>query len=80
MNDFWVLSIPLCIIVTAVIAKLTLKKFKGESNEAEWRYWNGRSTYWQLVGLCSNYSPHVSVKVDNGYRFLNRSLALLMLN
>lgn len=53
MNTFWIISIPLFIIVTAVIAKFTLKKFREESDDREWRLWAGRSTYWQLVSLCS---------------------------
>ena len=53
MNTFWIISIPLFIVVTAVIAKFTLKKFREESDDREWRLWAGRSTYWQLVSLCS---------------------------
>jgi hypothetical protein len=53
MNTFWIISIPLFLIVTAVIVKFTLKKFREESDDREWRLWAGRSTYWQLVSLCS---------------------------
>jgi len=53
MTTFWIISLPLFLIVTAVIAKFTLKKFREESDDREWRLWAGRSTYWQLVSLCS---------------------------
>jgi hypothetical protein len=53
MNTFWIISIPLFLIITVVIAKFTLKKFREESDDREWRLWAGRSTYWQLVSLCS---------------------------
>lgn len=53
MNTFWIISIPLFLIVIAVIAKITLKKFREESDDREWRLWSGRSTYWQIVSLCS---------------------------
>lgn len=53
INNFWIIAVPIFIIVTAVIAKFTLKKFREESNDREWRLWAGRSTYWQLVSLCS---------------------------
>ena len=53
MNVFWIISIPVFLIVTAIIAKSTLKKFREESDDREWRLWAGRSSYWQLVSLCS---------------------------
>ncbi len=53
MTIFWIIAVPIFIIVTAVIAKFTLKKFRDQSDDREWRLWSGRSTYWQLVSLCS---------------------------
>ncbi|PBO84115.1 MAG: hypothetical protein COA77_11230 [Thaumarchaeota archaeon] len=53
MTKFWIISIPIFLIIIAVIAKFTLKKFRSESDDREWRLWSGRSTYWQMVSLCS---------------------------
>lgn len=53
MNNFWIIAVPIFMIVTAVIALLTIRKFRKESDDREWRLWAGRSTYWQLITLCS---------------------------
>ncbi len=53
MTKFWIIAVSIFIITTLIIAKFTLKKFRSESDDREWRLWSGRSTYWQLTSLCS---------------------------
>lgn len=53
MTIFWIIAILLFVLVIFIIAKLTLKKFKAGSGERVWKLWYGKSTYWQIVALCS---------------------------
>ena len=53
MSLLWIIAVPIFIIVTVIIAKFTLKKFREETDEKEWRLRSGKSTYWRIVTLCS---------------------------
>ena len=53
MIIFWIAAILLFVLITFIIATLTLKKFKTDSGERVWKLWYGRSFYWQIVSLCS---------------------------
>jgi len=50
MNGFWIIAVPIFLIVIAVVAKFTLKKFRKESDDREWRLWAG---IYQLAACCS---------------------------
>ena len=53
MTQFWIISILLFILITLILAKFTLKNFKNKPSEKMWKLWDGRATYWQILGLCS---------------------------
>jgi membrane protein required for beta-lactamase induction len=53
MIEFWTIALLIFIVVTFILAKLTLKKQKEEMGDRVWRLWHGRSTYWRLLALTS---------------------------
>lgn len=53
MIKFWTLGILIFIVVTVILAKLTLKDHREKAGEKMWKLWNGRSTYWRLLSLVS---------------------------
>ena len=53
MTQFWIITSIIFIVITFVLALLTLKKFKNEEGDKIWRLNYGRSTYWQIITLCS---------------------------
>ena len=33
--------------------KITMKEYRKESGGKNWKLWHGKSTYWQILTLCS---------------------------
>lgn len=53
MIKFWTIAILIFIIVTYILAKFTLKKYRKETGEKMWFLQDGRAAYWQILTLCS---------------------------
>ncbi len=54
MNEtkFWIIAISIFLVITAIAAKLTLKKFRKSTGDRNWRLWYGRAWYWEI--LCTS--------------------------
>jgi TRAP-type C4-dicarboxylate transport system permease small subunit len=53
MVKFWIIAGVICLILTLIIAKFTLKYYKKENSEKMWKLWGMKSMYWQGVVLVS---------------------------
>lgn len=53
MMKFWIIAILIFIIVTLVLAKLTLKKSRKERGEKMWKLYDGMTKYWLRLSLAS---------------------------
>ncbi len=50
---FWIIAILIFIIITLVLAKLTLKKRRKERGEKMWKLYDGMTKYWLRLSLVS---------------------------
>ena len=53
MIKLWIITIVVFIVVTFILASLTLKENRKEAGEKAWKLWYGRSVYWRLLSLVS---------------------------
>ena len=53
MIKFWIIAIFIFIIVTLILAKLTLKKRRKERGEKMWKLHDGMTKYWLRLSLAS---------------------------
>jgi hypothetical protein len=53
MTNFWILSLAIFTLVTFLLAKITLPKFKTETSEKMWKTYGTKTHYWKLLLLCS---------------------------
>lgn len=53
MITFWLVAICIFIVVTLILAKLTLKKSRKERGEKMWRLWDGKTKYWLRLSIVS---------------------------
>lgn len=53
MIKFWIIAILIFIIVTLILAKLTLKKSRKERGEKMWKLYDGMTKYWLRLSLAS---------------------------
>lgn len=53
MIKFWMIAILVFIVVTFILAKLTLKKSRKERGEKMWKLWDGMTKYWLRLSLAS---------------------------
>jgi len=53
MIKFWTVSLLLFIVITVILSRLTIDKYKKEAGEKVWKLWGGRTTYWKLLILLS---------------------------
>lgn len=53
MIEFWILACLLFIVVTFILAKLTLKKRREERGEKMWKLWDGMTKYWLRLSMAS---------------------------
>tara|TARA_B100000809_G_scaffold266636_1_gene330412 strand:- start:341 stop:568 length:228 start_codon:yes stop_codon:yes gene_type:complete len=52
MAKFWIIAAVIFIVTTVIVAKLTVKKFRKQTGERNWKLWYGRATYWEI--LCAS--------------------------
>lgn len=50
---FWIIAILIFIIITLVLAKLTLKKRRKERGEKMWKLYDGMTKYWLRLSFAS---------------------------
>ncbi len=53
MIKFWIIAILVFIVVTFILAKLTLKKSRKERGEKMWKLWDGMTKYWLRLSMAS---------------------------
>lgn len=53
MIKFWVIAILIFIVVTLVLAKLTLKKSRKKRGEKMWKLYDGMTKYWLRLSIAS---------------------------
>ena len=53
MIKFWIIAILVFIVVTLLLAKLTLKKSRKERGDKMWKLWDGMTRYWLRISLTS---------------------------
>jgi hypothetical protein len=53
MINFWIIAILTFLIITLILAKLTLKKSRKERGEKMWKLWDGMTKYWLRLSLAS---------------------------
>ena len=53
MIKFWIIAILVFIVVTLLLAKLTLKKSRKERGDKMWKLWDGMTKYWLRISLTS---------------------------
>ena len=63
MPRFWLIGITIFVVLTIIVAKLTLKQNRAQAGEKVWKIWNGRATYWQLLCL-------TTFGITTGFMFL----------
>jgi len=53
MIKFWIIAILIFVVVTYILAKLTLKKSKKERGEKMWKLHDGMTKYWLRLSMAS---------------------------
>lgn len=53
MIKFWIIALSIFILVTFILAKLTLKKRREERGEKMWKLHDGMAKYWWRLSLIS---------------------------
>lgn len=55
MEKFWLISIPIFILFTFLLWKISIKYYKQENSEKMWKLWGLRTAYWEGVILISGF-------------------------
>ena len=53
MIKFWIIAILIFVVVTFILAKLTLKKSRKERGEKMWKLYDGMTKYWLRLSMAS---------------------------
>jgi hypothetical protein len=54
MVKLWIIAGVIFLVLTLIIVKFTLKKYKKENSEKMWKLWGMRTMYWQGVIIMSS--------------------------
>lgn len=55
-TQLWILSGIIFILLTIILAKVSLPWFKKENSEKMWKLWGMRSMYWQGLSIVSFFT------------------------
>ncbi len=53
MIKFWIIAILIFVVVTFILATLTLKKSRKERGDKMWKLYDGMTKYWLRLSMAS---------------------------